>query len=137
MQRIPQHKGDDPLGDKAGPHQVIRHRGVAFFGGKTLREQVPARATPSGGTMPPAITAAINSSWPPARATVPNRYAALLIGPPKSTAIQSPQHRGHHHAAAALHTGQQLVYPGIKPSKRRIDEEYHHKADHGQAGHRI
>ena len=39
MQRIPQHKGDDPLGDKAGPHQVIRHRGVAFFGGKTIREQ--------------------------------------------------------------------------------------------------
>ena len=44
----------------------------------------------SGGTMPPAMTAAMTWNSPEARRPVPVTYAALLIGPPMSTAIMPP-----------------------------------------------
>ena len=44
----------------------------------------------NGGTIPPAITAAITADEPDAKEAVPKTYAALLIGPPISTAIMAP-----------------------------------------------
>ena len=43
-----------------------------------------------GGTIPPAITAAITSKLPSASWAVPNTYAALLKGPPISMDIMPP-----------------------------------------------
>ena len=137
MQRIPQHKGDDPLGDKASPHQVIRHRGVAFFGGKTLREQGSRQSNAQRRHHAARHNGSHKFFLAAGQGNRAKQIRRFIDRPAKVNGHQSPQHRGQHHAAAALHTGQQLVYPGIKPSKRRIDEEYHHKADHGQAGHRI
>ena len=43
-----------------------------------------------GGTIPPAITAAMTSKFPSASCAVPNTYAALLNGPPMSMDIIPP-----------------------------------------------
>ena len=43
-----------------------------------------------GGTIPPAMTAAMTSKLPSASCAVPNTYAALLNGPPISMDIMPP-----------------------------------------------
>ena len=50
-------------------------------------KNVVAKAIASGGTIPPAITAAITVHFQIANDAIPNTYAALLNGPPISIAI--------------------------------------------------